>query len=85
MATLPRVQLLDDIRRRTQAQQRSLDLESQTRKEAEAVASIEKLLAEGNPDMAEKALIFAKRLLGEFAGIPALKLRIDEAQRQAQG
>ena len=58
------------------------DEATRVRKQNEAVASIEKLLSEGNPEMAEKALRFAVRLLGNFDELPSLESRIAEAQRQ---
>jgi len=51
------------------------------RKQAEAVASIEKMLAEGDPEMAAKALQFAVKLFGEFEQMPALEHRIAEARQ----
>ncbi len=76
--------ILDELRAETRRQKEAHAAQVRARKQAEAVASIEKLLAEGNPDMAEKALQFAVRLLGEFDQIPSLELRIAEAQRQVQ-
>ncbi len=49
------------------------------RKQAEAVASIEKLLADGDPATAAKALEFALRLFGELEQAPELERRISEA------
>ncbi len=76
--------ILDELRAETRRQEEAHEAQIRARKQAEAVASIEKLLAEGNPDMAQKALQFAVRLLGEFDQIPSLELRIAEAQRQVQ-
>ena len=55
------------------------------RKQAEAIASIEQLIEEGNPAMAEQALRFAIRLLGEFDQISDLRYRIDQAMRRERG
>lgn len=52
------------------------------RKMQEAVISIEKLLADGDPAMASKALQFAVRLFGEVESFRPLKDRIDQALRQ---
>jgi serine/threonine protein kinase len=52
------------------------------RKKQEAVASIEQLLAEGNPEMAKQALEFAVRLFGEFQQAGELEQKISEALRQ---
>lgn len=52
------------------------------RKKQEAVASIEKLLDEGNPAMADEALRFAVRLFGEFEQMSQLQDRISRAFRQ---
>ena len=76
--------ILDELRSETRRRKEAHEAQTRARKQAEAVASIEKLIAEGNPDMAEKALQFAVRLLGEFDQIPALELRIAEAQRQVE-
>lgn len=68
-------ELRDEARRVYEAEQTEL----RGRKQAEAVASIEKLLEEGKPEMARKALRFAVRLLGEFDQVPGLEQRIAEA------
>lgn len=56
-------------------------LTEQHRKQAEAVASIEQLLADGNTQLARQALDFALRLLGPFEEASALEARIADAQR----
>ena len=53
--------------------------EERDRKRREAVQSIEKLLAQGDPRTAEEALRFAVRLLGEFEQVPELRARIARA------
>ena len=53
--------------------------EERERKRREAVQSIEKLLAQGDPRTADEALRFAVRLLGEFEQVPALRARIGQA------
>ena len=53
--------------------------EAQGRKKQEAIDSIEKLLAEGDPEMAERALQFAIRLFGQFEQTVDLEQRISHA------
>ncbi|MCP4660162.1 MAG: protein kinase [bacterium] len=77
-------EILVAVRQKARQKEDLLQAETRARKQAEAVASIEKLIAEGNPAMAERALRFAVRLLGEFDQIPALELRIAQAQRQTE-
>ncbi len=74
--------ILGDARRVERQRQRDRGDGVDDRKKREAVASIERLLAEGNPAMAEQALAFAVRLLGEFEQVPQLQQRISEALRQ---
>ncbi len=57
---------------------------AQDHKKQEAIESIEKLLNEGDPAMAERALRFAVRLFGEFDQIPQLERRIADARRQSR-
>ncbi len=57
-------------------------LAGRSRKQAEAIAAIENLLAAGDPVMAERALRFAIELWGEFSEIRELKLRIADVLQQ---
>jgi len=50
------------------------------RRQSEAVASIERLLADGDPSTAAQALRFAVDLLGEFDAADQLRARIDQAR-----
>lgn len=70
--------LNQDARKREQDRQQS---EARTRKKQEAIASIEKLLSDGDPATAEQALNFAVRLYGEFDQMPQLRQRISDALR----
>ena len=73
-------QMLTHLRQeRTEKVAAGRDASDDERRRQEAVASIEQWLAEGNPQMAQQALNFAVRMLGEFDQIPQLKSRIDEA------
>jgi serine/threonine-protein kinase len=74
--------ILDSVKRDVRQREVSRRSEISDRKKQEAVASIEKLLDEGNPAMADKALKFAVRLFGEFEQIPRLQNRISQALRQ---
>lgn len=58
--------------------------EARMRKQAEAVASIERLLADGDARQAEQALRFAVRLFGEFDELPLLEHRIQDALRSRE-
>ncbi len=69
--------LNQDARKREQDRRATV----QSRKQREAVDSIEKLLAEGDPAMAEQALNFAVKLYGEFDQMSQLQQRISEARR----
>ncbi|MCP3960117.1 MAG: protein kinase [bacterium] len=62
-----------------------VDDADRTRKKQDAIDSIERLLAGGDPATAEKALRFAVRLFGEFDQIPQLEQRISQALRESQG
>jgi tetratricopeptide (TPR) repeat protein len=72
-------ELLSELR--AEARQRN-EAEARARKIAEAVGSIEKLLEEGKPEMAGKALEFAVRLLGDFDQVGVLETRIAEASQR---
>ncbi len=74
--------ILDSVKRDVREREVSRRSEISDRKKQEAVASIEKLLDEGNPAMADKALKFAIRLFGEFDQISHLQNRISAALRQ---
>lgn len=74
--------ILDSVKRDVRQREVSRRSEISERKKQEAVESIEKLLEEGNPAMADKALKFAVRLFGEFDQIPHLQHRISQALRQ---
>ncbi len=74
--------ILAAVRQGEKKQDVAKKAEASGRKKREAVTSIEKLLDEGNPAMAEKALNFAIRLFGEFEQVPELQSRIAEALRQ---
>ena len=54
------------------------------RKRQEAIDSVEQLLAKGDPKMAERALRFAVRLLGQFDQVPYLEQRIADARRASR-
>ena len=75
-------EIMNELRAEERRKKEARQVELRSRKQAEAVASIEKLLEEGRPDMAEKALHFAVRLLGDFEEIAQLETRISEALRQ---
>ncbi len=77
-------EILAALRQQARQQEDLEQAETRARKQAEAVASIEKLIAEGNPATAERALKFAVHLFGEFEQRPALELRIAQAQRQSE-
>ncbi|MEM7584483.1 MAG: protein kinase [Acidobacteriota bacterium] len=68
------------------ARQRVQNRETQDKehKRQEAIESIEKLLREGDPEMAERALRFAVHLFGEFDQIPQLEQRISAALKQSR-
>ncbi len=70
--------LLEQVR---QSRHRSQPPAESDRKRQEAVSSIEKLLDEGNPELAAQALDFAVRLFGEFDQVPRLRQRIEQARR----
>ncbi len=53
-------------------------------KQQEAIESIERLLDEGDPAMAERALRFAVQLFGEFDQTQRLEQRISDALRRSQ-
>ncbi len=74
--------ILAAIEHEARHQERTRKSEISDSKKQEAVASIERLLAEGNPDMAEKALHFAIRLFGEFDSAKSLRQRIADARGQ---
>ena len=74
--------LLAEMRRSAQEEEDNRRQEVSDRKTREAVASIEKLLDEGDPTMAEKALQFAIRLFGDFEQRRLLQDRIEQALRQ---
>jgi len=73
--------ILENVRQDARLRESGERSELAERKKREAVESIEKLLAEGNPEMAEEALKFAVRLFGEFDQVPQLQSRITEALR----
>lgn len=73
-------QILARVEHEARDQERARKSEISDGKKQEAVASIERLLEEGNPDMAEKALQFAVRLFGEFEQAKHLRQRIAEAR-----
>ena len=73
-------QILARVEHEARDQERARKSEISEGKKQEAVASIERLLAEGNPEMAEKALQFAVRLFGEFEQAAELRRRIAEAR-----
>lgn len=72
--------ILASIEHEARSQERTRKSEISESKKQEAVASIERLLAEGNPEMAEKALHFAVRLFGEFEHAKILRQRIAAAR-----
>ena len=74
--------LLAELRRTARDEEESRRNEVSERKTREAVESIEKLLDEGDPTMAEKALQFAVRLFGDFEQRRLLQDRIEQARRQ---
>jgi len=75
-------QILAAIKQEQQHQKHSRADDETERKKQEAAESIENLLDEGNPQMAQQALQFAVRLFGEFEQITALKNRIAQALKQ---
>lgn len=72
--------ILAAVEHEARDQERTRKSEISASKKQEAVASIERLLAEGNPEMAEKALHFAVRLFGEFEDAKTLRQRIADAR-----
>lgn len=74
--------LLSDLRQLERQREAPNLSEHRSRKQAEAVVSIEKLLAANNPDMAERALQFAVQLLGDFPEIRDLEKRIHAARHE---
>ena len=74
--------ILAAVRRDERQRQAAQGAGAADSKKQEAVASIEKLLADGNPATAKEALDFAVRLFGEFEQIPHLQRRISRALRQ---
>jgi serine/threonine-protein kinase len=76
-------QMLEGLRQeRSEQVAAGRNASDEERRRQEAIASIEQWLAEGNPKMAQQALRFAVRMLGEFDQVPQLKSRIDEALGQ---
>ena len=74
--------ILAAVEHEARHQERTRKAEISDSKKQEAVASIERLLAQGNPDMAEKALHFAMRLFGDFDDAKALRQRIAKARER---
>ncbi|MEM6456117.1 MAG: serine/threonine-protein kinase [Acidobacteriota bacterium] len=74
--------ILESVRRAARDDESLGRLQDRNQKQAEAVASIERLLAEGDADLADQALQFAIRLFGEFEQMPGLQQRIAQAQRE---
>jgi len=72
-------EVVEELRAEARRKKEAEKAELRSRKLAEAVASIEKLLEEGKAEMAEEALRFAVRLLGEFDQVPDLEHRIATA------